>query len=77
VDALDAVNHELRERYNRSGAGWITATNLAGRRVLRVTIMNPRTTAAHTARLLDGIAAEGRAIVAALRGHAERGATVR
>jgi L-2,4-diaminobutyrate decarboxylase len=59
VDALDAVNHELRERYNRSGAGWITATNLAGRRVLRVTIMNPRTTAAHTARLLDGMAAEG------------------
>jgi L-2,4-diaminobutyrate decarboxylase len=30
ADALNAVNHELRERYNRSGAGWITATNLAG-----------------------------------------------
>jgi L-2,4-diaminobutyrate decarboxylase len=54
---LDAVNRDLRERYNRSGAGWITATNLDGRRVLRVTVMNPRTTAAHVHRLLDGLAA--------------------
>jgi L-2,4-diaminobutyrate decarboxylase len=77
ADALNAINHELRERYNRSGAGWITATNLAGQRVLRVTIMNPRTTAEHTARLLDGMAIEGRAIVAALRGHTGRGASVR
>jgi len=60
--ALDALNRELRERYNRSGAGWITATVLGGRRVLRVTVMNPRTTAAHAARLLDGLAAEGRAL---------------
>ena len=61
-EALDAVNRELRERYNRSGAGWITATNLAGRRVLRVTVMNPRTTREHARALLDGLAAEGRAL---------------
>jgi L-2,4-diaminobutyrate decarboxylase len=54
---LDALNRELRERYNRSGAGWITATNLDGRRVLRVTVMNPRTTTAHVHRLVDGLAA--------------------
>lgn len=36
----------LRERYNRSDAGWITSTMLGGRRVLRVTVMNPRTTIA-------------------------------
>jgi len=54
---LDALNRELRERYNRSGAGWITATNLDGRRVLRVTVMNPRTTTTHLDRLLDGLAA--------------------
>jgi L-2,4-diaminobutyrate decarboxylase len=77
ADALNAVNHELRERYNRSGAGWITATTLAGQRVLRVTVMNPRTTPAHTARLLDGIATEGRAIVSSLPGHTGRGVTVR
>lgn len=43
--ALDARNLEIRERYNRSGHGWITTTILGGRRVLRVTIMNWRTTA--------------------------------
>jgi L-2,4-diaminobutyrate decarboxylase len=56
--ALDEANRLLRERYNRSGRGWITATVLDGRRVLRVTVMNPRTTGEHTARLLDGLAEE-------------------
>ena len=55
-EAADAFQRDLRERYNRSGRGWITATILGGRRVLRVTLMNPRTTAGHTARLLDGLA---------------------
>jgi L-2,4-diaminobutyrate decarboxylase len=53
--ALDSINRELREAYNRSGAGWITATNLAGRRVLRVTIMNPRTREADVAAVVDGL----------------------
>ncbi|HEU5174362.1 MAG TPA: pyridoxal-dependent decarboxylase [Gemmatimonadaceae bacterium] len=42
--ALDTRNLALRERYNRSGHGWITTTVLDGRRVLRVTVMNWRTT---------------------------------
>jgi L-2,4-diaminobutyrate decarboxylase len=54
-DVLDVVNRDLRERYNRSGAGWITATNLAGRRVLRVTVMNPRTTVEHAAEIVAGL----------------------
>ncbi|MCC6928137.1 MAG: hypothetical protein IT359_04000 [Gemmatimonadaceae bacterium] len=57
--ALDDCNRELRERYNASGAGWITATLLDGRRVLRVTIINPRTGRDHLARLLDGLDAIG------------------
>jgi L-2,4-diaminobutyrate decarboxylase len=57
---IDAVNRETRARYNRSGGGWITATVLDGRPVLRVTIMNPRTTAEHTARLLEGLAKTAR-----------------
>jgi L-2,4-diaminobutyrate decarboxylase len=61
---LDEVNRELRERYNRSGAGWITATNLDGRRVLRVTVMNPRTRPEHVHRLLDGLAETGAALLA-------------
>ncbi len=62
--SLDAVNRALRERYNASGHGWITATDLDGRRVLRVTIMNPRTTALHCREILDAIVAGGDAIAA-------------
>jgi L-2,4-diaminobutyrate decarboxylase len=54
-ETLDQLNRELRERYNRSGEGWITATNLNGRRVLRATIMNPRTTASDVRAILDGL----------------------
>jgi L-2,4-diaminobutyrate decarboxylase len=54
-EALDVANRELRERYNKSGAGWITATNLAGRRVLRVTIMNPRTTVDDVREVIRGL----------------------
>ena len=62
--ALDALNLALRERYNRGGEGWITTTVLDGRRVLRVTIMNPRTTPAHARAVLDGLAAAGAALLA-------------
>jgi L-2,4-diaminobutyrate decarboxylase len=61
-EALDQLNRELRERYNVSGEGWITATNLDGRRVLRVTMMNPRTTAGDIADVLDGLAAIGKSL---------------
>ena len=54
-ETLDAINREIRERYNKSGAGWITATLLGGRRVLRVTMMNPRSTRAHIRALVDGL----------------------
>ncbi len=55
-EALDALNLRLRQEYNRSGEGWITTTVLGGRRVLRCAIMNPRTTSADVARVLDGLA---------------------
>jgi L-2,4-diaminobutyrate decarboxylase len=55
---LDRFNRLLRERYNASGAGWITTTVLEGRQVLRVTIMNPRTTPAHLDALVEGLAKE-------------------
>jgi L-2,4-diaminobutyrate decarboxylase len=58
-EALDQLNRELRERYNLSGEGWITGTSLDGRRVLRVTIMNPRTTVADVRDILDGLALIG------------------
>ena len=60
-EQLDAINLEARERYNRSGEGWVTTTLLNGRRVLRVTIMNPRTTSDDTAAVLDGLDREATA----------------
>ena len=61
--ALDTINLDLRARYNRNGHGWITTTVLGERRVLRVTVMNPRTTESHLESMLDEIGrlAAGRA----------------
>ena len=61
LEARSARTQRARERYNRSGAGWITTTMLAGERVFRVTFMNPRTTDGHTAAMLEGLASEVRA----------------
>lgn len=55
AERLDALNLRLREEFNRSGEGWITTTVLGGRRVLRVTVMNPRTRARDVVRVLDGL----------------------
>lgn len=46
---------ELRERLIRSGKAWITSTVLRGERVLRVTVMNPRTTERHIDAMLDAL----------------------
>ena len=62
VESIDALNRELRSRYNKEGSGWITATVLDGRPVLRVTMMNPRTGAEHVRALLDGLAAKAKEI---------------
>jgi L-2,4-diaminobutyrate decarboxylase len=62
VKRIDALNRELRPRYNREGSGWITATVLDGRPVLRVTMMNPRTGAEHARALLDGLVAKAKEI---------------
>jgi L-2,4-diaminobutyrate decarboxylase len=55
---IDDLNRALRPLYNREGSGWITATVLDGRPVLRVTMMNARTGAEHVRALLDGLAAQ-------------------
>lgn len=61
--SLDEMNRELRERYNRSGRGWITSTVLDGRRVLRVTLMNPRTSEEHVIRLMAGLTEEAQRLL--------------
>jgi L-2,4-diaminobutyrate decarboxylase len=49
---VDAFQAALRARYNASGRGWITATVLDDRRVLRVTLINPATADGHLERML-------------------------
>jgi L-2,4-diaminobutyrate decarboxylase len=62
TERIDALNRELRPRYNKEGSGWITATVLDGRPVLRVTMMNPRTSSQHVKALLDGLTAKAKEI---------------
>ena len=56
---IDSTRSTCRpaRRYNRAGTGWITTTVLGGRRVLRVTLMNPRTTPDDVVRVLDCLSA--------------------
>ena len=54
-DLQDRFQTRLREAWNASGRGWITATVLGGRRVLRVTLMNPATTTDHLHALAGGL----------------------
>ncbi len=61
-ETVDAFNRDLRERYNKSGRGWITTTVLGARRVLRVTVMNPRTGRDEVMRLLEGLSDEASAM---------------
>jgi L-2,4-diaminobutyrate decarboxylase len=65
-ERLDALNVDLRHAFNRAGEGWITGTLLDGRRVLRVTLMNPRTTAGDVERVLDGLESLGLQLARAL-----------
>jgi L-2,4-diaminobutyrate decarboxylase len=51
----DDQTADLRERLIRSGRAWITTTVLRGERVLRVTMMNPRTTEAHVDAMLQAL----------------------
>jgi L-2,4-diaminobutyrate decarboxylase len=52
---MDVRQGRLREAYNASGHGWITTTVLGGRRVLRVTLMNPATGDRQIDALMDGL----------------------
>ena len=64
-ERIDKLNRELRPRYNKEGSGWITATVLDGRPVLRVTMMNPRTGIEHVRALLDRLVAKAKEIESA------------
>ena len=48
-------NARIREDVIRSGEAWITLTVLKGERVLRVTMINPRTEREHVDAMLDAV----------------------
>jgi L-2,4-diaminobutyrate decarboxylase len=54
-EELDDANARIRQRLIESGEAWITATLLRGRRVLRTTMINPRTERRQLDALLDSI----------------------
>ncbi len=51
----DELNARIRERLIRSGEAWITSTILKGRRVLRVTMINPATERSHADAMLESV----------------------
>lgn len=51
----DETNAALREKLIRSGEAWITSTVLKGQRVLRVTMINPRTERGDVDRMLASL----------------------
>jgi glutamate/tyrosine decarboxylase-like PLP-dependent enzyme len=55
VRSDDDANARIREEVIRSGEAWITSTILKGQRVLRVTMINPRTEREHVDRMLAAV----------------------
>ena len=70
-DALDEVNAAARERLFASGRAVVAGTRVAGRTHLKLTLLNPATTVADIAEVLDLLREHGAAAVRDL-GHAGR-----
>lgn len=62
-EAIDEFNFNLRTAFNRSGKAWITTTVFAGKRLLRTTVINPRTTAKDIDRLISDLRETGRKLL--------------
>ncbi|MGD6979006.1 pyridoxal phosphate-dependent decarboxylase family protein [Citricoccus zhacaiensis] len=63
--AVDELNDAIRGALYRSGEAMVAATTVAGRRHLKLTLLNPRTTSADVAGILAGIVRHGRALTPA------------
>jgi L-2,4-diaminobutyrate decarboxylase len=55
VRGSDELNHRVREELIRGGQAWITSTMLKGRRVLRITVINPATEKRHIDAMLEAV----------------------
>ncbi len=64
-DELNQLQDRLRRAFVANGRGYVVVTTLLdGRRVLRVTLINPRTTTEHVDRMLEGLRAEVEGVLA-------------
>ena len=60
--AVDRLQDLLRRSLYRSGEAMVAATTVAGRRHLKLTLLNPRTTAADVQAILEAVVRHGRAV---------------
>lgn len=60
--AVDRLQDLLRRSLYRSGEAMIAATTVAGRRHLKLTLLNPRTTVADVEAILEAVVRHGRAV---------------
>ena len=63
--AVDELNDAIRQALYRSGEAMIAATTVKGRRHLKLTLLNPRTTPADVAVILAAVVRHGRALTPA------------
>lgn len=62
-EAIDQFNFNLRNTFNRTGKAWITTTVFSGKRLLRTTIINPRTTTKHVDQMIIDLRETGRQLL--------------
>ena len=60
--AVDELNDAIRRALYRSGEAMIAATTVKGRRHLKLTLLNPRTTPSDVAVILAAVVRHGRAL---------------
>ncbi len=54
-ETIDAFNFDTRNALNQTGKAWITTTVFGGKRLMRTTIINPRTNKEHVDQLIKDI----------------------
>jgi L-2,4-diaminobutyrate decarboxylase len=63
--SADRLQDALRRSLYRSGEAMVAATTVAGRRHLKLTLLNPRTTVADVQAILEAVVRHGRAVAGA------------
>jgi L-2,4-diaminobutyrate decarboxylase len=62
-EAIGQFNFDTRNALNQTGKAWITTTIFAGKRLMRTTIINPRTNKEHVDQLIKDIREVGKKVM--------------